>query len=101
MMAGVNMLHVPYRGEALALTDLLGGQVEVLFGTSAVLIENVRSGKLRALAVTTAMRSEALPEIPTVGTTASAHPGTRPRKSLTSSAGGSTRVLPIPGCRRG
>jgi tripartite-type tricarboxylate transporter receptor subunit TctC len=67
MMAGVNMLHVPYRGEAPALTDLLGGQVEVLFGTPLASIEYIRAGKLRALAVTTARRSEALPEIPTVG----------------------------------
>jgi tripartite-type tricarboxylate transporter receptor subunit TctC len=67
MMAGVKMLHVPYRGEAPALTDLLGGQVQVLFGTPPGSIEYIRAGKLRALAVTTATRSEALPEIPTVG----------------------------------
>jgi tripartite-type tricarboxylate transporter receptor subunit TctC len=57
---------LPYRGEALALTDLLGGQVQVLFGTSIGLIEYIRAAKLRALAVTTATRSEVLPEIPTV-----------------------------------
>ena len=67
MMSGVNMVHVPYRGAAPALTDLLGGQVQVYFGAAPASIEYVRSGKLRALAVTTATRSEALPEIPTVG----------------------------------
>ena len=67
MMTGVNMLHVPYRGAAPALTDLLGGQVQAYFGAAPASIEYIRSGKLRALAVTTAMRSEAVPEIPTVG----------------------------------
>ena len=67
MMAGVNMIHVPYRGEALALTDLLGGQVQVMFSTMPASIEYIRAGKLRPLAVTTASRSEALPDIPTVG----------------------------------
>jgi tripartite-type tricarboxylate transporter receptor subunit TctC len=67
MMAGVNMIHVPYRGEALALTDLLGGQVQVMFGTMPASIEYIRAGKLRPLAVTTASRLEALPDIPTVG----------------------------------
>jgi tripartite-type tricarboxylate transporter receptor subunit TctC len=67
MMAGVNMVHVPYRGAPPALTDLLGGQVQVYFATTAISIEHVRTGKLRALAVTTAKRSQALPDIPTVG----------------------------------
>ena len=67
MMAGVNMLHVPYRGSAPALTDLIGGQVQVGFDTLPATIEYIRSGKLRALAVTTATRSEALPDIPAVG----------------------------------
>jgi tripartite-type tricarboxylate transporter receptor subunit TctC len=58
---------VPYRGEALALADLLGGQVQVVFGTLPASIELIRAGKLRALAVTTATRSQALPDIPTVG----------------------------------
>jgi tripartite-type tricarboxylate transporter receptor subunit TctC len=66
MMAGIAMVHVPYRGVAPALTDLLGGQVQVMFSTITGAIEYIRSGKLRALAVTTAMRSEALPDIPTV-----------------------------------
>jgi tripartite-type tricarboxylate transporter receptor subunit TctC len=65
-MTGVNMLHVPYRGGGSALTDLLGGQVQVMFAAMASSIEYIRAGKLRALAVTTAMRSEALPDIPTV-----------------------------------
>jgi tripartite-type tricarboxylate transporter receptor subunit TctC len=67
MMAGVNLTHVPYRGESLALTDLLGGQVQVVFGTVPGSIEYIRAGTLRALAVTTATRSEVLPDIPTVG----------------------------------
>jgi tripartite-type tricarboxylate transporter receptor subunit TctC len=67
MMTGVDMVHVPYRGAAPALTDLLGGQVQVMFATMASSIEYIRAGKLRALAVTTATRSETLPDIPTVG----------------------------------
>jgi tripartite-type tricarboxylate transporter receptor subunit TctC len=67
MMTGVNMLHVPYRGAAPALTDLIGGQVQVMFDIMASSIEHIRAGKLRALAVTTATRSEALPDVPTVG----------------------------------
>jgi tripartite-type tricarboxylate transporter receptor subunit TctC len=67
MMARVNMVHVPYRGEAPALTDLLGGRVQVMFGTVPASIEYVRAGKLRALAVTSARRSEVLPDLSTVG----------------------------------
>src|SRR6266446_6743271 len=67
MMAGVNMLHVPYRGGGPALTDLLAGQVPVMFDTLATSIEHIKAGKLRALAVTSATRSEVLPDIPTVG----------------------------------
>jgi tripartite-type tricarboxylate transporter receptor subunit TctC len=67
MMAGVDMVHVPYRGSAPALTDLLGGQVQVMFDPMSSSIEHVRAGKLRGLAVTTATRSEALPDVPTVG----------------------------------
>jgi len=66
MMTGVNMFHVPYRGAAPALTDLIGGQVHVMFYNMASSIEYIRTGKTRALAVTTATRSEALPDIPTV-----------------------------------
>ena len=67
MMAGVNMLHVPYRGDVPAITALLGGQAQVYFGTLSGSIEYIRSGKLRALAVTTATRSEMLPDVPTIG----------------------------------
>jgi tripartite-type tricarboxylate transporter receptor subunit TctC len=67
MMAGVDLVHVPYRGQASALTDLLGSQVQVDFATMPPSIEYVRAGKLRALALTAAMRSEALPNLPTIG----------------------------------
>jgi tripartite-type tricarboxylate transporter receptor subunit TctC len=67
MMTGVNLVHVPYRGLAPALTDLLGGQVQVTFASMASSIEHIRGGKLRALAVTTATRSEMLPDVPAVG----------------------------------
>src|SRR5262249_52485731 len=66
-MTGVNMTHVPYRGGAPALTDLLGGQVQVQFATMSSSIEYIRARKLHALAVTTARRSDALPDLPTVG----------------------------------
>jgi len=67
MMTGIDMVHVPYRGTAPALTDLLGGQVEIMFDQIISSIEYIRSEKVRALAVTTATRSQALPDIPTVG----------------------------------
>jgi tripartite-type tricarboxylate transporter receptor subunit TctC len=67
MMAGIDMLHVPYRGEAPALGDLLGGQVQVLFGGLPGSLEHFRAGKLRALAVTTATRSQVMPDLPSVG----------------------------------
>ena len=67
MMTGVNMLHVPYRGNAPATTDLLGGQVQVLFGDVPSSIAYIRTGQLRALAVTPATRLEVLPDVPTVG----------------------------------
>jgi tripartite-type tricarboxylate transporter receptor subunit TctC len=66
-MSGVNFLHVPYRGAAPALTDLLGGQVQVTFSSVPPAIEHIRTGKLRALAVTSATRDEALPDLPTIG----------------------------------
>jgi len=69
MMTGVNMLHVPYRGAAPALTDLMGGQVQVIFDNLPSSIEYIRAGKLRALAVTTAERADALPGVPTVAET--------------------------------
>jgi tripartite-type tricarboxylate transporter receptor subunit TctC len=67
MMTGVEMVHVPYRGVAPALTDLLGGQVQALFANPAQSIPYIGAGRLRALAITAATRSEALPDIPTVG----------------------------------
>jgi tripartite-type tricarboxylate transporter receptor subunit TctC len=67
MMAGVDMVHVPYRGAAPALTDLIAGQVQIMFDNMTSSVEHVRTGKLRGLAVTTAARSEALPDLPIVG----------------------------------
>jgi tripartite-type tricarboxylate transporter receptor subunit TctC len=67
MMTGVNMVHVPYRGSAPMLTDLIGGQVQVAFDNMPSSIEHIRAGKLRALAVTTTTRSDALPDVPSVG----------------------------------
>jgi tripartite-type tricarboxylate transporter receptor subunit TctC len=67
MMAGVDLVHVPYRGQGPALTDLLGGEVQVLFATAPGTTDYIATGKLRALAVTTAARAELLPELPTVG----------------------------------
>ena len=67
MMADVDLVHVPYRGAGPALTDLLGGQVQIYFAPTPGSIEHIKSGKLRALAVTAATRSEVLPDIPTVG----------------------------------
>jgi tripartite-type tricarboxylate transporter receptor subunit TctC len=67
MMAGVDMVHVPYRGEGLALPDLISGQLQAMFGVMPASLGYIKSGKLRALAVTTAKRHELLPDIPTVG----------------------------------
>ena len=66
MMAGVNLVHIPYRGASAAITDLIGGQLQVIFETMPPAIGYIRAGQLRALAVTTATRSEALPDVPTV-----------------------------------
>ncbi len=66
MMTGIDMLHVPYRGGAPALTDLMGGQVQVYFSPLPESISTIKGGKVRALAVTTAGRSEALPDVPTI-----------------------------------
>ncbi len=106
MMAGVDMLHVPYRGDPPAITDLLAGQVQVFFSPMASSIENIKAGKLRALAVTTSVRSEALPKLKPWASScqatrsahrmASAHPRTRPSKSSTSSTRRSMRASPIP-----
>jgi hypothetical protein len=69
MMAAVSLVHVPYRGNAPALTDLIAGQVEVLFPSAASSLEYVKTGKMRGLAVTGAVRLETLPDVPTVGDT--------------------------------
>jgi tripartite-type tricarboxylate transporter receptor subunit TctC len=68
-MADVKMQHVPYRGAALAITDMLGGQVQVIFDNMPSIIQHIRSGALRALAVTTTTRSPQLPDVPTVAET--------------------------------
>ena len=67
LMTGVNMVHVPYRGAAGAMTDLIGGQVQVMFDTLAASIPHIKGGKVRPLAVTTAGRAALLPDLPTVG----------------------------------
>jgi tripartite-type tricarboxylate transporter receptor subunit TctC len=67
MMAGIDMIHVPYRGGAPAMTDLMGGQIQVVFNPVPESMEHIKAGKLRPLAVTGATRSEALPDVPTVG----------------------------------
>jgi tripartite-type tricarboxylate transporter receptor subunit TctC len=69
MMAGVNMIRVPYRGGAPTMTDLMGGQVQVVFNPVPESMEVIKAGKLRPLAVTTATRSEVLPDVPTVAET--------------------------------
>ena len=66
MMSGANMVHVPYRSVAAGMTDMLSGQVQVTFGTTASTLEYIRAGTLRALAVTTVVRAEALPDLPTI-----------------------------------
>jgi len=73
MMAGVNMIHVPYRGAAPALTDLIGGQVQVIFLPPALTIEHIKLGRLRPLAATTATRLAVLPDIPTAAETVSGY----------------------------
>src|SRR5436305_6089595 len=69
MMAGIDVTHVPYRGTGPAITDLLGGQVQVMFGSAPSSVQYIKSGQLRGLAVTSARRLETLPDIPTVGET--------------------------------
>jgi tripartite-type tricarboxylate transporter receptor subunit TctC len=111
MMTGVKMLHVPYRGEAPALTDLIGGQVQVYFGVLPATIEYFKSGGLRAIAVTSATRSEALPAVPAIGDFVPGFeavywagvgaPEIRRLESSTSSTKRSMRALPIPSYGRG
>jgi tripartite-type tricarboxylate transporter receptor subunit TctC len=72
-MSGAKMQHVPYRGAAPAITDLLGGQVQVIFDNMPSIVQHIRSGSLRALAVTTAVRSPELPDVPTVAETVSGY----------------------------
>ena len=106
MMTGVDIVHVPYRGSAQALTDMLGGQVQVMFDNVPTSLEHIRSGKLRPLAVTTSMRSEVLPDVPPwpiscrvmsrAHGTESPCPRARPQRSSTCSTGGSMRVSRIP-----
>jgi tripartite-type tricarboxylate transporter receptor subunit TctC len=69
MMAGIDMIHVPYRGTGPAIADLLGGQVQVMFGSAPSSVQYIKSGQLRGLAVTSASRLETLPDVPTVGET--------------------------------
>jgi tripartite-type tricarboxylate transporter receptor subunit TctC len=69
VMAGVDLLHVPYRGSGPALTDLMAGQVQVMFDTLPSSIEHIKAGKLRALGVTSAIRSDVLPDVPTIADT--------------------------------
>jgi tripartite-type tricarboxylate transporter receptor subunit TctC len=105
VMAGVNLVHVPYRGLAQGMTDLLGGQVQAIFSTMPPAIENVRAGRLRTLAVTSAKRYEALPDLPTIGefvpgyeasiTFGLGAPRIRPLKSSTSSTRRSMPASPI------
>jgi len=75
MMTGVNMLHVPYRGSVPAVTDLISGQVQVMFDNLPSSIEHIRAGRLRALAVTNPIRADALPGVPTVGDFVSGYAG--------------------------
>jgi tripartite-type tricarboxylate transporter receptor subunit TctC len=106
MMTGADLVHVPYRGGAPALTDLITGQIQVAFIDMVASIEYIRAGKPRALAVTTAMRSDALPDIPTIGDFVSGFeasqwvglhaPRTRHRRSSESSMRRSMQVSPIP-----
>jgi tripartite-type tricarboxylate transporter receptor subunit TctC len=100
------MVHVPYRSAAAVMTDLLSGQVQLYFGTTASSLEYVRTGKLRALAVTIERRLDALPDIPAVaefvlgyeasGCLASAHRATRRSRSSTSSTRRSKPASPTP-----
>jgi tripartite-type tricarboxylate transporter receptor subunit TctC len=101
IMAGLDMIHVPYRGEAAALPDLLAGQVQVMFPAASAVVEHVKEGRLSALAVTTATRSPFLPQVPALGSTfratrralgmASARPATPLSKSSASSTSRSTQ----------
>jgi tripartite-type tricarboxylate transporter receptor subunit TctC len=69
MMAGIQMTHIPYKGTGAALTDLLGGQIQIMFGAMPSLVPQNKAGKVRGIAVTTAKRNNAVPDMPTVGET--------------------------------
>jgi tripartite-type tricarboxylate transporter receptor subunit TctC len=110
LMAGVDMVHVPYRGGGPAFNDLLGGQVQVMFPTTVGSIEYIRAGRLRALAVTAGARTRyrtsrlwlsSCPTTRRASGSAWAYPGTRPPTLSTGSAERSTPALPIPRSRRG
>jgi tripartite-type tricarboxylate transporter receptor subunit TctC len=111
MMAGVNLVHVPYRGGAPAITDLIGGQVQVIFSPVPESIEYIRAGKLRPLAAMSGTRLEVLPNLPTVGDflpgydasgwQGLVHPKTHLPKSLTSSTRQSVSVSLIRESMRG
>ncbi len=101
LMTGIGMVHIPYRGLAPALTDLLGGQVQVLFGTTPGTVEYIRTGKLHPLAVTSATRWERLPDVSCrasrqVHGMVWVHPGTCPRRLSTSSTKRSMLASRIP-----
>src|SRR6186997_3337762 len=81
MLTGINMVHVPYRGGAPALTDLIGGRVHVMFDNIPTCAEHVKSGKLRGLAVTSTKRSEVLPDLPTVADFLRSQRLVRPRRA--------------------
>jgi len=110
MMAGLNMVHVPYRGSPPMLTDLISGQIKVAFDGVSTSVEHVRAGRLRALAVTTATPTAALPDVPTVGDflpgfeasgfAGLCAPGTPPPRSPKGSTGKSTPLSPIPRSER-
>ena len=106
LMTGTDLTHVPYRGAAPAVTDLIGGQIQVAFTELPTSLGHVKAGRLRALAVTTAARTEALPDVPTLGESipgfeasqwlGSSRRRTRPRDHREAEARRSTPGLPIP-----
>ena len=111
MMAGVNLVHVPYRGDAPALVDLMGGQIQVMFDLTAAALPFIKAGKIRGVAVTSATRTPALPDLPPISDScpatrrrrSKASPRRRPRRprSSTSSTRRSMRASPTKNSRRG
>ncbi len=104
-LAGVKMVHIPYKGGGPALTDLLGGQVQLMFATMPAAMPHVKSNRLRAIAVTSAKRSQALPELPTIGETLKGYdastwygvlaPARTPRAIVTALHGAIVKILGI------